>query len=107
MSRRSKKVSSMIRNRYLNSEVTPEDLARIFNTDLLEVELILENLVDYDPDYEDGSYETRQDKCLTCGSEYDAWGRPLNCQGECEIPDEEYYVRPRGDGDPRELNFDE
>lgn len=100
-----KERNEVIRNRHQAGETVPA-LAADFNLDTLIVDLIVANLVDYDPAYDDSAYDARTNKCMKCGSTFDAAGEPSDCAGDCEVADEYYYVRERRDT-PQELDFNE
>lgn len=98
-----------IRNRYFNlcqeanKEDVVEELSVVYEMSKFEIECVVNNIIDYDPDYEDSDYDSREDKCLICGANLND-GRPLECFGECS--EYEISLEEREGGDPEELNFD-
>ena len=105
------KKSEEIRNRFYNLQhgmgycELIEELAAVYQLTKFEVECIVNNVIDYDPEHEDVDYDDRADaKCLTCGANLNSDGVPDECCGECQAYD--IISTEREEGDPEELDFD-
>ncbi len=100
-----KLVYDIIRTKYENGLNTIEELAEGYNLDYEFVLRLVNNVEIPDEDFEESTYESRAGKCGKCGSAYNEDGYPLDCMGDCEHVDAEYFVNDREEGDPEELEF--
>ena len=96
----------VISNRFYQTDITIEELAKEYNIEEYTVSLIVTNQLERLDEYIDAVYDLRVNKCGTCGSPVDSDGKPDNCTGECEwgISDS-YILYDREEGDPEDLEF--